>query len=102
MLLINREFEWALSSSVPTPTHPHSPPLIPTHPPHTPEIFMHPPPPTQNNAPVTPFPHPPKIMSHLPHSSLSTQNNVPYTLTHTHPTHKIMSHPLKINHTHSK
>ena len=42
MLLINREFEWALSSSVPTPTHPHSPPLSPTH------------------------PQPPKIMPHLP------------------------------------
>ena len=59
----------------------HPPRLTPTH--------SHSPPPTQHNVPT------------YPHSPLFTQNNVPYTPAHPHP-RKIISHPPKITHTHSK
>ena len=82
MLLINREFEWALSSSVPTPTHPHSPPatqnnapLTPTYP-YLSKIMLHTPPPTQNNVSPTQInPHSLKIMPNC-HSHKIWSNNL--------------------------
>ena len=68
----------------------HLPPLSATHP--------YPPPPSQNNAPLTSshpkhfrtHPHPPKIFSHQPPP---TQNNASYTFTH-YKLPKIFSQPL--------
>ena len=71
MLLINREFEWALSSSVPTP---NNAPLTPTYP-YLSKIMLHTPPPTQNNVSPTQInPHSLKIMPNCPSHKIWSNN----------------------------
>ena len=97
-------------SPSPTPNHFHPSPTT-----RAPTIIAHPPPPTQNNTPPT-FTspnnaHPPPPTQSKTLSTPPTQNNGPLTPTHhTYPKQcsihhhftKLMSHPPKIIHTHSK